>query len=76
MIALGRCDDTPEVANSEVISCETERELLLKWTELVKQEDPDVIIGYNIFGFDWSFMIDRAKELGCEYKFLIIWEQK
>ncbi len=70
MIALGRCDDTPEVPNSEIISCETERELLLKWTEMVKQEDPDIIIGYNIFGFDWSFMIDRAKELGCEYKFL------
>ena len=70
MIALGRCDDTPEVPNSEIISCETERELLLKWTEMVKKEDPDIIIGYNIFGFDWAFMIDRAKELACDYGFL------
>ena len=68
MIALGECDDTPEVPNSEVISCEKERDVLLEWTKLIKKEDPDIIIGYNIFGFDWRFMIDRAKELKCDYK--------
>ena len=40
MIVLGRCDDTPEVHNSEIISCERERDVLLKWTELIKKEDP------------------------------------
>ena len=70
MIALGECGDTPEVPNSEVISCEKERDVLLEWTKLIKKEDPDIIIGYNIFGFDWRFMIDRAKELKCDYKFL------
>ena len=27
MIALGECDDTPEVPNSDVISCEKERDV-------------------------------------------------
>jgi len=70
MIVLGKCADTPEVPNSEIISCEKERDLLLEWAKLIKKEDPDIIIGYNIFGFDWKFMIDRAKELKCEYEFL------
>ena len=70
MLALGECNRTPEVPNSEVISYENEKDLLLAWTDLVKKEDPDVIIGYNIFGFDWKFMTERAKELRCDYKFL------
>ena len=34
------------------------------------REDPDIIIGYNIFGFDYSFMYERAKELGCLEQFM------
>jgi hypothetical protein len=28
---------------------------------LVDEEDPDIIIGYNIFGFDYEFMFRRAE---------------
>ena len=31
---------------------------------MIQREDPDIIIGYNIFGFDYGFMYERAKELG------------
>ena len=41
----------------------SEEDVLVKWTELIIQEDPDIIIGYNIFGFDWKFMVERAREL-------------
>ena len=49
---------------------ETERELLLKWTEIIQKENPDIIIGYNIFGFDYEFLFRRSQELGCHYDFL------
>jgi DNA polymerase elongation subunit (family B) len=32
--------------------------------------DPDIIIGYNIFGFDYKFMYDRATENDCLYNFM------
>ena len=70
MLVVGTCNDNQEVPNTRIRSCETEEEVLLEWTRLVQQEDPDVIIGYNIMGFDFGFMYDRSTELGCEDEFL------
>jgi len=44
----------------EVVRCSDEKELLLKWSELIKREDPDFITGYNIFGFDFRYIKDRV----------------
>lgn len=49
--------------------CHDERELLLKWRELVIMNDPDVVMGYNTFGFDFSFLYDRSVELDCADEF-------
>ena len=49
--------------------CNTEEELLLAWRDLIISEDPDIIIGYNTFGFDYIFLFERAKELGCDEEF-------
>ena len=54
---------TPEVENSEVISKKTEKGLLRAWVKTIQLQDPDIIIGYNIFSFDWKFLIERAEEL-------------
>jgi DNA polymerase elongation subunit (family B) len=68
-LALGTCDDVA-VENSVIQRCATEKDVLLQWTNLIQKEDPDIIIGYNIFGFDYQFMFERAKELECEKSFL------
>jgi DNA polymerase elongation subunit (family B) len=65
--ALGTCDPVP---GAEIVSCKTERALLQAWTALVQREDPDIIIGYNIFGFDYNFMFHRALENHVEDDFL------
>lgn len=39
-----------------------EASLLVGFTKLVQEENPNVIIGYNIFGFDIGYMITRAKK--------------
>ena len=44
--------------------------MILGWSKLIRKEDPDIIIGYNTFGFDWAFMIDRAIERQCLDQFL------
>jgi len=66
-LVLNTCDDVP---NTTIETCETEEELLLKWRDLIIGEDPDIIIGYNIFGFDYEFMFRRAIENRCVSEFL------
>ena len=65
--AVGDCDP---VDGAVIETATTEREMLTRWTELVCRENPDIIIGYNIFGFDYEFMFRRAMETGCERAFL------
>jgi DNA polymerase elongation subunit (family B) len=70
-IVLDTCDDLyDEVPNSEVETYTTEADVLLAWTRLIQKENPDIIIGYNIFGFDYQFMFRRAVETGCYEEFL------
>ena len=56
--------------NTVIETYDTEKEVLLAWTRLVQRENPDIIIGYNIFGFDYNFMFERAKQCNCECEFL------
>ena len=43
---------------------------MLAWTDLIQKENPDIIIGYNIFGFDYEFMFRRAIENNITNSFL------
>jgi DNA polymerase elongation subunit (family B) len=70
MIVLNSCSKCPDVPHCEIETYETENDVLLAWTNMIQREDPDVIIGYNIFGFDYKFMIERTEELSCKKKFL------
>lgn len=67
IITLGTC---APIENAIVIQCQTERELLLKWKDLIAEINPDIITGYNIFGFDFSYMVERARELGIYSSFM------
>ena len=68
-VVLNTCSELP-INNSVVESYQTERELLLAWKNLVQKENPDIVIGYNIFGFDYEFMFRRAEENNCAEEFL------
>ena len=68
-IVLNSCSVIP-MDNSIIESYDTEKEVLLAWQKLVQKENPDIIIGYNIFGFDYEFMFRRAEENGCVEEFL------
>lgn len=52
-----------------IIECETEEELILEWIKVVLQQDPDIILGYNIFDFDYKYLYNRAKILGIDKEF-------
>ena len=68
-IVLGTCDK-PSNKSTIIEECKTERELLLMWKEIIHKENPDIIIGYNIFGFDYDFIFKRTLETNCYHDFL------
>ena len=43
------------------ICCKTEKELLLRFERLVRDENPDILCGYNTFGFDDGYIAERAE---------------
>jgi DNA polymerase elongation subunit (family B) len=69
-LTIDTCNELCDVQNSEIQVCDSERDMLLEWTNLIQREDPDIIIGYNIFGFDYNFMFHRALENDCGTEFL------
>ena len=66
LLGLGKTDD---IENATVEWFETEEELLLGFTKIMKKLNPDIITGYNIFGFDFNYLMERAKFLEIEPKF-------
>jgi len=63
--------DTAQVKEGQVIECySSEKDILCAWTALIQREDPDIIIGYNIFGFDYKFMFERSTENDCVDEFM------
>jgi DNA polymerase elongation subunit (family B) len=66
LIALNTCDDIEGVC---VESYRTEREVLLRWSEVMRELAPNIVTGYNIFGFDYKFMWERADALGVAGQF-------
>ena len=56
----------PVVESDTVVLCKTEKELLDKFTEYLVHLDPDVITGWNIFGFDMEYIINRMLKCNCD----------
>ena len=68
-VVLNTCGTVP-VENAEIETYTTEADLLIAWKNIIQKENPDIIIGYNIFGFDYEFMFRRAEENKCVTEFL------
>ena len=72
-IVLNSCSSPKDLPTTwDIESYPTEEEVLIAWRNIIQREDPDIIIGYNIFGFDYQFMFHRAKECGCLTDFLML----
>ena len=49
--------------------CDDEKKILLAWTTLIQENNPDIIIGYNILGFDFKYLKNRSVYLNIFDKF-------
>ena len=59
----------PNLEGSNIISFDTEREMLLAFKEYLNKQDIDIITGWNIFGFDLEYIYKRAAMVGCGLDF-------
>ena len=55
--------DTDEMDGIILKKYKTEADLYIGFSKLIRELDPDIIIGYNIFGWDIPYMHSRATEL-------------
>jgi DNA polymerase elongation subunit (family B) len=67
IVTLGKCKD---IEGAIVECCTDEKELLRTWCKFINKLQPDVMTGYNIWGFDWKFLWKRAERLKCTSYFL------
>ena len=44
---------------------EDEKGMIEGWFEWMVSVNPDILVGYNVFGFDERYLWGRAEELGC-----------
>ncbi|KAJ7740219.1 ribonuclease H-like domain-containing protein [Mycena maculata] len=60
VFTLGTCSP---IDGADVVCYDDEAALLQGWSEFVRLVDPDLVIGYNITGFDLPYLLARAKVL-------------
>lgn len=57
--------DPIEEPNTIVKCFETERQMLLDWSELISASDPETVHAYNGWEFDYGYLANRAKVNKC-----------
>ena len=62
-------NETATLPDIDVRWFNSEHDLLLNFTQVVKEMDPDFLIGYNIYGFDFIYLKNRAEKLGILREF-------
>ncbi len=53
-----KCGDFEEVLHGD------ERDILRRFVSIIKEFDPDIIVGYNQDNFDWPYVKKRAEKFG------------
>ena len=61
VFVFGSCDEIPSAV---VYSYKTEKQMILGWAQAMKEWNADILVGYNVFGFDERYLWMRAEELG------------
>ena len=71
-------DTTVSTDHGHVECLEDEKSLLIRFLEWVEESDPDVIIGWNVVGFDLNFLQERCTALKIDFRLgrsseMVIW---
>lgn len=72
IICLGPCDRETLDADVDLEVYYQESDVLLAWQRLLRKIDPDILYGYNIFGFDLRYLMVRAEKLDVLKEFSLL----
>lgn len=61
-IILLNGDFKEQIDETTIISCQSEHEVLDSFNTIVNTHDPDIIIGWNVIGFDFSFLLKKSMQ--------------
>lgn len=59
--------DARPIKEGILIVCENEKDLLTKFCELIQKLDPDILTGYNTWGFDDKYLYTRMQKFDLNY---------
>lgn len=68
IITLNGCDKCDDI---DIECYDNEKDVLMAWKEMIIRMDPDVISGYNTFGFDFKYIAERCQELDIYDDFIM-----
>lgn len=60
--------DLPSFDTTQVYNVKSETELCNTFAEIMRKEDPDIITGYNIFGFDYPYLDYRLQRRNKQWE--------
>jgi DNA polymerase elongation subunit (family B) len=62
-IIIGDCGHIPpeRLSNCEIITVDSEYEMIEAFARVVKEVDPEILTGYNILSFDYPYLDHRVK---------------
>ncbi len=60
-ILIGDCHHIPEekLSNCEIIRVNSEYEMVQAFAKVIKETDPEILVGYNILSFDYPYLDHR-----------------
>lgn len=64
LLTLKRCTPIPPESDGVPViveECKNERDLILRWAEIISKMDPDIMYTYNGDTFDCSYLYERSK---------------
>ena len=65
IICQKKCGELPTAKDAIPINCENEKDLLLKFGQIIKKMNPDFVYGYNTYGFDDEYFYERLNKRKC-----------
>lgn len=60
-IVFGRSNEIPQerLENCHIIEVDSEMDTILEFGRIMREQDPDLVLGYNILGFDYLYLNGR-----------------
>ena len=61
-VVLVTYDKINPIDDTLIIKCKTEKRLILAWIKLIERMNPDIMVGFNDFSYDFKFIFNKIRQ--------------